>query len=205
MFCKKCGAEIKDGNLCPECGTKFVTNKSKILSMLLAIAVIGFTIFLGINGDKEIVGYPIITIYITVLIILCIITVIWTYTKKKPQISINTLKQDFKKLIETLKGVNDLSDNYRNIVLVGYISIFLLFISLFSNLIANVFYGGLNGNGYFGALTIITILLGSILYFYSWIKMLIKLKKINKNSSLRNHFYIIWGFFAIFLLVISLF
>jgi hypothetical protein len=77
------------------------------------------------------------------MIISCIIVITWTFTKKRPQISLKTLKQDFKELKMNIKGVSNLPDDYKNTILIGYLSIILLFISLFLISFSNL-YGGLN-------------------------------------------------------------
>ena len=200
MFCKKCGTEIEDGKLCPECGSRVVTNKSKLLRIFFAIAIIGISIGFGIYGDNQFFGYSIIKLYIIMLVFLGIIVVTWSFVKKRPQISKNTIKQDFANLTTNLKGINQLPDNYKNLFLIGYLSIILLFISLFLNVISNLLFGDLNENQVAGGLTVITLLLGVVFYFYYLIRISLKLRKIS-SKSIKNHFNIIFGFFAIFLFV----
>ncbi|MCE7699768.1 MAG: zinc ribbon domain-containing protein [Methanobacterium paludis] len=202
MLCKKCGTEIKDGNSCPKCGTKIVTTKSRLLSILLALGVIVSAI-LGINGDKEIFGYKITTIFFTLMVIGIIIAFTWVLARKKPKISINTIKRDFSTLKRTLKEVNSLPENYKNIVLIGYFSIILVFLSSFFDLISNTLYGTLNGN-WGGSLAVVTLSLGIILFLYSWTIMFIKLRKINNKSTLQTHYNLIWGFFIIWIFLNSL-
>jgi hypothetical protein len=203
VLCKKCGTEVKDGNFCPKCGTKIVTTKSHILSKLLALGVIVSAIFIGINGDKEIFGYKIIIIFFTLMVIGIIIAFTWALARKKPKISINTIKRDFSTLKRTLKEVKSLPQNYKNIVLIGYFSIILVFLSSFFDLISNTLYGTLNGN-WGGPIACITLSLGIILFFYSWTIMLMKLRKINNKSTLQNHYNLIWGFFIIWIFLNSL-
>lgn len=200
MFCKNCGTEFEDVNFCPECGTRVITNKFKLSRILLALVVIGFSIFLGIYGDNQFFGYSVISLYIISGVFLIIMVVIWTLAKKKPQISLKTIKQDFINLTTTLKGINELPDNYKNLCIIGYLSIILLFISLFLNVFTYLLYGGLNQNQEAGGLTVILLLSGFVLYFYSWTKLLLKLRKIKDDKSLRTHYNIISGFFAIILL-----
>jgi hypothetical protein len=65
MFCKNCGSDVEEGNFCSECGNKFVTKKTRVLSYLIALAVILFSIFMGINGDKQFLGISVNIIFIT--------------------------------------------------------------------------------------------------------------------------------------------
>ena len=82
-----------------------------------------------------------------------------------------------------------------------YLSIILLFISLFLNIISIHLFGGLNENQLAGGLTAITLLLGAVFYFYYLIRISLKLKKINDKKSILNHFNIIWVLFGIFIFV----
>ena len=198
MFCKKCGTENDDGNFCPECGTRVITNKVKLSRILFAFTVIGFSLLIGFFGDNQFFGYSLITLYIIAITLLMIITVTWLIAKKNPQISINTIKQDFTNLTTNLKGINELPDNYKNLILLGYLSIILLFISLFLNVISNHLFGDLNENEVAGWLTVITLLLGFVFYFYYFIRISLKLRKISNKNSIRNHYNIILGLIAIF-------
>ncbi len=199
MFCKKCSTEFEGGNFCPECCNRVVSNNSRFLYILFAVVVIGFSILFGIYGDNQFFGYSLIDLYTIGLVILGIIWVVWIFNKKRPKISISLIKDDFTNLIGNIRGIGELPDYYKNIVLTGYLSIMLFFISIFLNIIANVLYGGLNENQEAGALAVITLLVGIILYFYSWIRMVMILRKINGKNSLRYHFNVIWGFFIIFI------
>lgn len=152
MFCKECGTEFEGGNFCPECGNRVVSKNSRLMYILLAVVVTVFSILFGIYGDNQLFGYSLGDLYTIGLVILGIIWVVWIFKTKRPKISITTIKDDLMNLIENIKEVDELPDNYKNIVLTGYLSIILFFVSLFLNIIANVLYGGLNNNQEAGAL-----------------------------------------------------
>ena len=201
MLCKKCGTEIEDGDFCPECGTRVITTKFKLTRILFAVAIIGISIVFGIYGDNQILGYSLINIFYTIILILLgIIVVKWIYEKKRPQTK-STIKQDFKNLTTDLKGINKLSDNYKNLILIGYLSIILLFISLFLKVISIHLFGGLNENQLAGWLTIINLILAILFYFYYFISISLKLRKISNKKPILNHFYIILLLFSIFIFI----
>ena len=62
MFCKKCGAEIKDGKFCKECGTKIEesnqrTSEKQSSSRKIVLIIVGvFVIFLIIGTILGIIG-----------------------------------------------------------------------------------------------------------------------------------------------------
>jgi len=175
-------------------------NHSKTFRILLALGIIFLTIFIGINGDNQIFGYKLISIFYLFMIIGITITVLWFLINDKSKISISKLKEEFKIYKISLNDVKNLPDNYKNIVLIGYFSIILIFLGLFFDLLSNLLYGTINGN-WGGPLTIIILFLGIILYFYSWIKILLKLRKLDEKFPLQIHFNLIWLLLSICILL----
>jgi hypothetical protein len=172
-----------------------VTNHSKSFKTLLGLVFIAVAFFLGFSGDSLIFGYTLINLFYFFVAVGIIISIIWYLLRNKSKISINTLKQGFNSYISAFKNVRKLPDSSKNTVLMGYLSILLIFMGEIVGIFTKILYGTLNGH-LEGALTVFILFPGMILFFYSMHKMYFKEKCENKQL-LQTHFNLIWNFFII--------
>ena len=163
---------------------------------LLALVLIVVALFVGFSADSQIFGYTLINLFYLVMAVCVIIAVVWDLLRNKSKMSIKNIKLEFNIHISALKNVGNLPVCSKNSVLMGYLSILLIFMGEIIGIISKVLYGTLNEQ-WEGTLSVFILIPGMILFFYSIYKMYFKLRKCENKPLLQTHYNLIWKFFII--------
>jgi hypothetical protein len=75
MICRNCGAEFEDGNLCPNCGTKYI-KQYRLLRLFFASVILILGGSLAFMGDAQIFGHTLIDIFYFVAAIAILISIV---------------------------------------------------------------------------------------------------------------------------------
>lgn len=175
-----------------------MTGLSKEFQTLLALGFIAVAFFVGFSGDSQIFGYALINIFYFILAVGVVITLLWYFLRNKSKISTSNIKKEVNVYIKALKNVRNLPDRIKNTVLTSYIALISMFIGVIISIISKELYGTLNGN-WEGALAVIFLFPGFIIFVYMMIIMSLKLKKSENKPLLQTHFNLTMTFFCIYL------
>ncbi|UTB32382.1 MAG: hypothetical protein NKF70_12970 [Methanobacterium sp. ERen5] len=157
-----------------------VKSNSIEFGTLIGLIAIVAALFVGFSADSQIFGYSMINIFYFFMAVAIVITFVWYLLRNKSKISIRNIKKEFHDYIRALKNVRKLPDSCRNTVLTNYISLILIFLGLILIIIAHLLNGTMNEN-WVGLLTVIILCTGILIFFYSWVIMAIKMKKMRIN------------------------
>lgn len=172
---------IRTSTLSPN---KIIKNHPKTFSALLIFGIIFLTLFVRINQYVPAFSYEIANISLLIFLIIVIIAIIWYLIKNGSNVSINTFKREFVNNKKEIMDFNSLPDKYRNVVIIGYISL-ILFVS---NITFIRLIGFINGSLISHMLVILSLLAFiSLLYFL----FKINIKENVKDPVIRKHIMII--------------
>jgi hypothetical protein len=154
--------------------------------MFFALAIIFFGLLVGSSADTEIFGYKLFDLYYLLVLIGVIILFTWDLIRNRQKISFSTLKQELKIYYSTIKNVKKLPSDCKNIVLMGYLSIIIIFLAFICYMISNILFGPQN-ESWDGMFSVVILAIGFILYLYSIAIIAVKINKADNKSVLKTH------------------